>query len=321
MTSAPIRVIDTHCHLYLDAFTEDLEQVLDRAIHAGVHDILLPAIHLESLEQMEALKARAERHFGGGKGADEPPKSVDPALRKPSADTGSGPKETPTDRPVRGFMGTPSAHSGLESTGIRLYMMAGIHPCDVPRDEHALASLERVLPELCARPDIIGVGETGLDYHWSTEAVSEQKRMLRLQCRVARETGKAIVLHNRESTDDLLEMIAEEQDGRLTGVWHCFNGTREQGLRAIDLGLHLGIGGVVTFKNAGVDAVVAELPLDRMLLETDAPYLAPVPRRGERNEPSFIALTLGRLAALKGLTESEVAAATTRNALRLFGLQ
>ncbi len=107
---------------------------------------------------------------------------------------------------------------------------------------------------------------------------------------------KPVILHNRESTEDILRVIEEEQDGYLRGIWHCFNGTAEEGKRAIDLGLYLGIGGVTTFKNAGVDKTVAGLPLDYMVLETDAPYLAPTPNRGKRNEPAFIRFTAEKLA-------------------------
>src|SRR5699024_12047346 len=115
-------------------------------------------------------------------------------------------------------------------------------------------------------------------------------------CRVAKAMDKHIILHNRESTDNLLDIIAEHQDGRLSGIWHCFNGTVEEGKRALNLGLHLGIGGIFTFKNAGVDRTVARLPLAKMVLETDAPYLAPVPKRGKRNELAVVRFTAQRLA-------------------------
>lgn len=198
---------------------------------------------------------------------------------------------------------------------IFFYKMAGIHPCHV---EENLPILPEDLEQACTQSDIAGVGETGLDYYWSTDYIEEQIESLRLHCMVSKRIKKPIVLHNRESTDDLLSIIEEQQDGSLTGVWHCFNGTLDEGKRAIDLGLYLGIGGVSTFKNAGVDKVVKQLPLDRMLLETDAPYLTPSPHRGERNEPSYIKIIAENLATLMNLSIEEIASATTKNAFDLF---
>ena len=205
----------------------------------------------------------------------------------------------------------------LNHPEITFYKMAGIHPCSVeenwPVDENKLF-------ELCTSDDFIAVGETGLDYYWSTDFVEEQKKSLRLHCKVARQTGKPVVLHNRDSTSDLLDIIEEEQDGSLKGVWHCFTGTEDEGKRALDLGLYLGVGGVSTFKNAGVDEVVNQMPLDRLILETDAPYLAPAPHRGKRNEPGYIKLIAKNLAEIKGVTLDEIAEITTKNAFRLFGV-
>jgi TatD DNase family protein len=248
---------DTHCHLYLDQFHEDLDKVLHRAQQAGVKHIFLPAIDWKSLEDMDRLT-----------------------------------------HPY-----------------ITFYRMAGIHPCSVeevwPIDE------ERLFKE-CSKEVVVGVGETGLDYYWSTDFIEEQKQSLRMHCDIAKETGKPVVLHNRDSTKDLLDIIEEEQDGTLTGVWHCFTGTVDEGNRALGLGLHLGVGGVSTFKNAGVDEVVAQMPLDRLILETDAPYLAPVPHRGKRNEPSYIRLIAENLAELHDCPLNEIAERTTLNAMRLF---
>ncbi|MEX0719229.1 MAG: TatD family hydrolase [Balneolaceae bacterium] len=200
---------------------------------------------------------------------------------------------------------------------IRLYKMAGLHPCDV---EELDDDFEKRLLELCAGDEIYGVGETGLDYHWSTERKAEQKISLHAHCRVAKEVRKPIILHNRDSTADMLEIIEQEQDGSITGIWHCFNGTVEQGKRAIDLGLHLGIGGVITFKNAGVDKTVAQLPLDKMVLETDAPYLSPTPKRGKRNEPAFMKYTTQKLADIFKMSLDEIDAKTTETAKKLFGV-
>ncbi len=203
----------------------------------------------------------------------------------------------------------------MQHESIQFYKMSGLHPCDVGViPDH----FEEKLHELCAKDDIIGVGETGLDYYWSKDHISEQKLSLCAHFNVAKALQKPIVLHNRESTDDLLAMMEEAQDGTLTGVWHCFNGTIEEGKRAIDLGFYLGIGGVVTFKNGGVDKTVAHLPLSKMVLETDAPYLSPTPMRGKRNEPSFMKFTAEKLAEIFELNVHEVDEITTRNAKDLF---
>lgn len=205
----------------------------------------------------------------------------------------------------------------IQYDGIDFYKMAGLHPCDVAE---LADGFENELLRLCSQEDIIGVGETGLDYHWSKEFVIEQKLSLHAHCRVAKKVNKPIILHNRESTEDLLHIIEQEQDGSLKGIWHCFNGTVDEGKHAIDLGLHLGIGGVVTFKNGGVDKTVAHLPLDKMVLETDAPYLSPTPKRGKRNEPAFMKFTAEKLAEIFNLSLEEVATKTSRTAESLFDL-
>ncbi len=205
----------------------------------------------------------------------------------------------------------------LRHPDIRFHEMVGIHPCEV---DGTRCNLEAMLLAKGASPEIVGIGETGLDYYWSKDHVDAQKISLRQHCKVARDLGKPVVLHNRGSTDDLLDIFDELQDGRLAGIWHCFNGTMDQARRAIDLGLYLGIGGVVTFKNAGVDVVVKELPLDRLVLETDAPYLAPTPKRGKRNEPSFITYTAKKVAELHNISVSKLDRITSANARKLFGI-
>lgn len=205
----------------------------------------------------------------------------------------------------------------LSHSEIDFYKMAGIHPCDV---ESLTDDFEEQLFRLCSKEDMYGVGETGLDYYWSTDHVEEQKRSLRLHCKVAKQVQKPIIIHNRESTDDVLDILEEEQDGSLTGIWHCFNGTVEEGNRAIGFGFHLGIGGVVTFKNGGVDTTVAQLPLEKMVLETDAPYLSPTPKRRKRNEPAFMKYTAQKLADIFDLSLEEIDVKTTETAKRLFGI-
>ena len=205
----------------------------------------------------------------------------------------------------------------LQHPDIRFHKLAGIHPTDINKGTR---TTEEELLEYCRRDDIVAVGETGLDYHWSDDHKAEQKRSLRLHCRVAKAVQKPVILHNRASTEDLLQIIDDEQDGSLKGIWHCFNGSADEGKRAIDLGLELGIGGVMTFNNADVDESVAQLPIDHMMLETDAPYLAPEPKRGKRNEPAFVKHVAQRLAEVKKLDLEKVLEITDRNALTLFGM-
>jgi len=205
--------------------------------------------------------------------------------------------------------------NSLAHNEINFYKMMGIHPCQVNGPRH---HEEEKLMDTIAMDEIVAVGETGLDYYWSTDHVEHQKESLRMHCRIAKTLQKPIVLHNRESTGDLLDIIEEQQDGSLAGVWHCFTGTEDEGKRALDAGLYLGVGGVATFKNAGVDSVVKKMPLNRLILETDAPYLAPAPMRGKRNEPAYIKYTANKLAKLKNLDVEEIAEITTNNAFGLF---
>lgn len=205
----------------------------------------------------------------------------------------------------------------LEHEKIQFHKMAGIHPTDINK---GTTTTEEKLHDLCSREDIVAIGETGLDYYWSEDYKSAQKKSLRAHCKVAKAVDKPVILHNRDSTEDLLPIIEDEQDGTLTGIWHCFNGSVDEGKRALDLGLHLGIGGVLTFKNAGVDETVADLPVDKMVLETDAPYLAPEPKRGKRNEPAFTKYTAQKLAEVQNLSLDKIEEITDQNALHLFGI-
>nr|WP_240894718.1 TatD family hydrolase [Fodinibius halophilus] len=218
--------------------------------------------------------------------------------------------------PAINFESVPKMDA-FEYTDIAFHKMAGIHPTDINKGTFAT---EEELYEYCSRDNIVGVGETGLDYYWSDEYKSGQKKSLRIHCEVAKQLNKPIVLHNRDSTEDLLDIIEEQQDGELTGVWHSFTGSVDEGKRAIDLGLMLGIGGIFTFKNAGVDKAVAELPLQKMILETDAPYLAPDPKRGKRNEPAFVKYTAQRLAEVMDCSLGEVVSVTDETALDLFNI-
>jgi TatD DNase family protein len=200
-----------------------------------------------------------------------------------------------------------------------LYAAVGIHPNDAA--EVTTEGLER-LKELASRPKVVALGEIGLDFHWNVEPPERQRAAFRDQLHLARELGLPIILHTRESDRDVVSVL-EEEGGEWRGILHCFGGDPEVGRRALAVGLHLGLGGVLTFKNARqLQETARTLPLERLVLETDAPYLTPMPHRGRirRNEPSFLPFVARHLAALRSLPEPEIAAITTRNAIALLCL-
>jgi len=265
MTAA---LVDTHVHLYLDAYAADRDAVIERAHAAGVTRMVLPAVDLASIPGLLAL---CDRHDG-------------------------------------------------------VFGMLGIHPtylADTPTD-----ALDQIEP-LLHSPKIVAVGETGLDYYWSRDHVDAQQASLRAHARLAARTGLPLSLHNRDqkgseaSSRDMVRILREVRDeglGTLAGAFHCFGGPAWLADEVLDLGFFVGLGGTLTFKNAGVPDAIAAVPLDRIVLETDGPYLAPMPHRGTRNEPAYVALVAQKLAEVRGLTVEEVAEATTANAVRLFRL-
>lgn len=175
------------------------------------------------------------------------------------------------------------------------------------------------LVELAGHPKVIGIGETGLDYYWHKDAPEWQRERFRTHIRAARRAGKPLVVHNRDATADTLRLLEEERAGEVGGVLHCFTETWEVAQRALDLGFLISLSGIVTFKNAQtVKDVARRVPLDRLLVETDAPYLAPVPFRGKTNQPGYVRHVAEEIAALRGLSYEEVATATTENFFRLF---
>jgi TatD DNase family protein len=169
---------------------------------------------------------------------------------------------------------------------------------------------------LLAHPKVVAIGEIGLDYHYDKSPRDQQRAAFIEQMRIARQARKPIVIHTREAWEDTWRLLEEHWEG--AGIMHCFSGGREEARRALDMGFYLAFGGVVTFPNAErVRQAALMTPLDRLLIETDAPYLAPVPMRGRRNEPAFVVETARRLAELRGESFEELASATTRNFLRL----
>ena len=164
-----------------------------------------------------------------------------------------------------------------------------------------------------------GIGEIGIDLYWDKTFINEQVEAFRIQIGWAKKAGMPVVIHVRDSFPEVLEVIEQEKGESLRGVFHSFTGTAEQAAHVIDLGFKIGIGGIVTFKNSGLDTVVEQIKLEHILLETDSPWLAPVPHRGKRNESAYIAIIAEKIASLHHTTLEEVSRITTRNAQQLFG--
>jgi TatD DNase family protein len=199
----------------------------------------------------------------------------------------------------------------------RCFSMMGLHPCSVK--ENFLEELQIAQEYLEKRP-FLAIGETGLDFYWEITFSDQQYKAFHQQVEWALHFDVPVVIHSRNSTDECIKIISEHQKGSLRGVFHCFSGDLLQANQITDLGFYLGIGGVVTFKNSGLDKVAEKINLDHILLETDAPYLAPVPFRGKRNECSYLKYVVEKLAAIKNMDPQEIAAVTTSNTEKLFRL-
>ena len=196
------------------------------------------------------------------------------------------------------------------------FAMMGLHPCSVKQNyKEELALVEKWLGErsFCA------VGEIGIDLYWDKSFLEQQKEAFRTQINWAKDLDIPIVIHARDATAEILEIVKEEKDERLRGIFHCFGGSLEEARQIIDLGFLMGIGGVLTYKKSGLDKVLPEIPLEYLVLETDATYLAPVPKRGKRNESSYVMHVAKKMADVKQVDLKEIARITTLNALRLFG--
>jgi TatD DNase family protein len=252
------KFIDTHAHLYGEEFAKDRTEMVERALAAGVYQLLMPNIDSGTISGMLALEA--------------------------------------------------------QYPGVCIPMM-GVHPCYV--NENVDQELAIVQEWLEKRP-FKAIGEIGLDFYHDVTYTEQQYKAFRTQLSLSREYHLPVSIHARESTRECIDEVKALQDGRLSGVFHCFSGTLEQAKEVIDLGFYLGIGGVVTFKKAGLDQLLEHIDLQYVILETDAPYLAPVPYRGKRNESAYIPLIGERIADVKNLTIGEIAAITTSNAVKLF---
>jgi TatD DNase family protein len=199
-----------------------------------------------------------------------------------------------------------------------IYACVGWHPVDaIDMTEEDLKWIE----ELAAHPKVVAIGEMGLDYHWDKSPHDIQKEVFRKQIHLAKKVKLPIVIHNRDATADIVEILREEGAGEVGGIMHCFSGSVEVAKQCLDMNFYISLGGPVTFKNAKKPKeVAAEIPLERLLIETDCPYLTPHPHRGQRNEPSYVKLVAEQIAEIKGLSYEEIARTTSDNAKKLFGI-
>lgn len=260
--------IDTHCHLYDEAFDDDREEALQRATAAGVDLMLLPDIDSSSTDRLDALCHLHPNQFR---------------------------------------------------------RMAGLHPTSVKEDfeqelQHVHNRLFHLSPLSSHLSPFIAVGEIGMDLYWDRTYEEQQREVLRRQMLWAEELGLPVALHIRKAHNEVFGLLRDLNRATYRGVMHCFGGSLQEAQRAVEMGFMLGIGGVVTFKNATMAEVARSMPLDHLLLETDAPYLSPVPHRGQRNESSYISLIARKIADMRGISVDEVATQTTANARRLFNL-
>ena len=253
-------IIDTHSHIYLPVFRDDLDQILSRAENEVIKLILMPAIDNET--HLAMLKT--EEDFPG-----------------------------------------------------KCLSMMGLHPCSV---KEGYKQELKIVEEYFVKRRFVAVGETGLDFYWDRTFTKEQYESFQTQIELAKKYDIPVVIHSRNSIDECIKVIRENQQGNLKGVFHCFSGNEKQAREIIDLGFYLGIGGVVTFKNSGLDKVMADIDMKNVVLETDAPYLAPVPFRGKRNECSYLKYVLEKLAEIKKDSQEDIAKVTTKNAKELFNI-
>lgn len=200
-----------------------------------------------------------------------------------------------------------------------IYAAVGWHPVDaIDMTEKELAWIE----ELSHHPKVVAIGEMGLDYHWDKSPKDVQAEIFRKQIRLAKKRKMPIIIHNREATEDIIAILEEENAKEIGGIMHCYSDSVKYVERCLDMNFYISLGGPVTFKNAPLPKEVAkEVPFDRLLIETDAPYLAPHPKRGKRNEPAYVKLVAEKIAEIRGVTLEVVAEQTTKNAFQVFGIE
>lgn len=195
--------------------------------------------------------------------------------------------------------------------------MMGLHPCSVKEAyKHEL----KIVQEYFEKRKFVAAGETGLDFYWDKTFTKEQYESFQFQIELAKQYDIPVVIHSRNSIDECINVIKENRQGNLKGVFHCFSGNEKQAKEIIDLGFYVGIGGVVTFKNSGLDKVMEDVDMKYVILETDAPYLAPVPFRGKRNECSYLKYVVEKLSEIKNVSSDDIEKITTQNAKELFSI-
>lgn len=251
---------DTHTHLYSEEFDNDRDEMIQRAINAGVSRFFVPSIDSSYTHKMYDLETQFPEN---------------------------------------------------------IFLMMGLHPTYVK--ENYLEELEHVETELAKRK-FSAIGEIGIDLYWDKTFLKQQQQAFKHQIQLAKKYKLAINIHCREAFDEVFEVLESEKATDLFGIFHCFTGDFGQAKRAIDLNMKLGIGGVATFKNGKIDQFLHEIDLEHIVLETDSPYLAPVPFRGKRNESSFTKLVAEKLAIIYQQPIEEIARITTENAKAIFGI-
>ena len=258
----PYSLIDTHTHLYLDSFKNDLSIIINNCQKNGIKKLLLPNIDSTTINAVNQLSRKYAEIC---------------------------------------------------------YPMMGLHPCSVKENFHSeLAIIENELN----KGEYIGIGEIGIDLYWDRSTLDEQKLVFETQVKWAKERNLPIVIHTREAFEEVFSIIDSLNDNELTGIFHCFTGNKEQAEHIINYGgFKLGIGGVVTYKNSGLDKTLKCIDVDHLVLETDSPYLTPTPFRGKRNESTYLTYIAEKLSSIYGCSIDDIAKKTTTNALEIFKLE
>jgi TatD DNase family protein len=251
-------LIDTHSHLYLNEFEQDINQIILRSKTAGIGKVYLPAINSETHLKMIALSDKFPDYC---------------------------------------------------------IAMIGLHPCYVKKNfkEEIL-----MVEDLLNQHSFSAIGECGLDFYWDKTYINQQLEALEIQLYLSIEKKLPVILHTRNATQETIDIIKKFHSKGVRGIFHCFGGTIEEARQIIELGFYLGIGGVLTYKNAGLDKVLKQIELNHIVLETDSPYLTPVPYRGKRNESSYLKIIATQLAEVKNCSYEEVEKMTTINANKVF---
>ena len=255
-----MKIIDTHTHLYLDHFKDDINFAFKNANNVGVYKFIFPSIHSKYNDIMISCYQKFKD---------------------------------------------------------QCFLMAGLHPAYVTSDYDSEISL---VYENLKKYNCVAVGEIGIDLYHEKKFFNEQKIVFEKQINIALKYNLPIVIHCREAFDEIYKILLKYKSKNLKGVFHCFTGNYDQARKICDLNFKLGIGGVVTFKNGGIDKFLSKIPIENIVLETDSPYLAPVPYRGKRNESSHIIYVLDKLSELYQLNNKDIADITTKNAITIFKL-